>query len=447
MKKTFRLLVVFLVLIFIAGCELFDNLSVKTGSLEGMKIYVKIASESESLGKISDESETSHTFPENAKIAVTKIWLPYVTTYNSLKSKYVEQEETLVLSDVNLDNYDFYKPLTRNDENPYIFDAGSSVPFEPENPPPYDATFHGILLETLYWEFEMSDFSIRWYQRNSGDYKRGDVLVNDGTGWKWVYLMRTMPLRFVWKDTTMINDACEQIIESPSSLTEMPVEVILSPTRRVSGAHFENWSGAQMVDCPDQAYICNALRTYRLPDQNNSTIYSYLRTESYRDQEPHAEISYTLRQYYNIAGDTRMDANPGEFAIGENPLEQSPQVGAYQHPNTWDRGLHPYPFIMLGCEATLDNPHELKTFTEEENEAEYWLMLISYDFRNPFAQSCGLTFQSYQQTPPEITWSNLNNLNYFFTLNPIAAGIDFRMGWQDFDGNMQGELSPEALTP
>lgn len=142
-----------------------------------------------------------------------------------------------------------------------------------------------------------------------------------------------------------------------------------------------------------------------------------------------------------------MDANPGEFAIGENPLEQSPQVGAYQHPNTWDRGLHPYPFIMLGCEATLDNPHELKTFTEEENEAEYWLMLISYDFRNPFAQSCGLTFQSYQQTPPEITWSNLNNLNYFFTLNPIAAGIDFRMGWQDFDGNMQGELSPEALTP
>lgn len=207
MKKTFRLLVVFLVLIFIAGCELFDNLSVKTGSLEGMKIYVKIASESESLGKISDETETSHTFPENAKIAVTKIWLPYVTTYNSLKSKYVEQEETLVLSDVNLDNYDFYKPLTRNDENPYIFDAGSSVPFEPENHPPYDATFHGILLETLYWEFEMSDFSIRWYQRNSGDYKRGDVLVNDGTGWKWVYLMRTMPLRFVWKDTTMINDA------------------------------------------------------------------------------------------------------------------------------------------------------------------------------------------------------------------------------------------------
>jgi len=444
MKTFLQFFCLFPILIVITCCDLF---SVKTGPLEGMKIYVNIASESSSLKKFSRVNETSHTFPENAKIAVTKIWLPYVVTYNSLKTKYIESEETLVLSDVDFDNYDFYKPLTRTDEDPYIFDAGSGVPFEPEIPPPYNATFHGVLLETLYWEFEMSDFTIRWYQRDSGYYKRGDVLVNDGTGWKWVYLQRTMTFTFVWKDTAYIQNAYEQIIESPADISEMPVEVILSSIRQVPGAHFENWTGAHIVDVPNLDYIYKALKTYRLSDQSNSTIYDYLRAESYCNEGSHEEIEYTLKQYYNIAGDTRMDATPGEYAVGENPLEQLPQVGTYRHPNTWDRGLHPYPFIMLGSEGSLDNPYELKTFSEEENEAEYWLILISYDFRNTMAIDCGLVFQSYRQTPPEITWSNINDLNYFYTLNPIAGGIEFRMGWQDFEGNIQGELSPDALAP
>lgn len=436
MKKSVCLLTLTFALFGILSCGLFNQ----TGELEGMKIYVGIADDTRSLRSTG----TSNTFPQNAKIAVTKLWLPYAATYESLKEKYVAGEGTLVLSDVDLDNYAFYKAIERTDADPYIFDAGSSEPFTPTAPLPYETIFYGVLLETLYWEFVMDDFSIRWYQRDSGVYRRGDVLVYDGTDWKWAYLQRTMNFTFQWMDTAVIEPDYNQIIAIPGSLSEMPVEVVLSPTRVVSGAYFENWIGAHRVDPPDQQYIYNAITTYKY--DGDTSIYSCLRAESYSDPGPHVEVSYTLKQYYNIAGDTRMDAVPGDFVVGENPLELLPQVGTYTNPNTWDRGLHPYPFIMIGSggDDTLDSPKEITTFPEAANEAEYWLLKINYDFANAAAAECGLVFQALNQTPPEVKWSNLKDLAYFFTLNPIAAGMELQVGWQDFNGDLQGEFSPDA---
>ncbi|MDO9548012.1 MAG: hypothetical protein Q7J65_03485 [Candidatus Marinimicrobia bacterium] len=52
-----------------------------------------------------------------------------------------------------------------------------------------DDRFWGMILQTVYYEFEMEDFRIRWYTNDCGDYKAKDVLVkrNSDSDWKFIY--------------------------------------------------------------------------------------------------------------------------------------------------------------------------------------------------------------------------------------------------------------------
>lgn len=52
-----------------------------------------------------------------------------------------------------------------------------------------DERFWGMILQTVYFEFVMEDFRIRWYCNNSGTYKSKDVIIkrNSDTDWKFIY--------------------------------------------------------------------------------------------------------------------------------------------------------------------------------------------------------------------------------------------------------------------
>lgn len=403
MKKT-TLLCMVLGVAFVS-CSLFGP---KTGDLEGMKIYItRGADDVAKSTRVSDVTARYFTTPhQNAdyyqpkdiRIGFNKIWFPNKSAYDQIaaESTNVKSEDNSLLTITDpstLPTTGYFKPI---DEFTEIL-SSTSTPYTPSTLPTYGESYYGVLLDIVYYEYVMEDFSLRWYVQDHGDYRAKDVLLKGtetGGVWKFPYYYRTSTggLTFVIKDERQTVLAGE-----------------------------------------------------------------YLKDNI--DGGPN-----TAEGYFCITTDGRQDdSNPGVTNEGIQDAWKKMNVtvlcAGHQTPSNPD---------------PLANPTERYIFEKEENEAQYYLFQVSLNTRSDFTISrynglqVGPGLKANQTEEDKLDYTEFKriietNLTDFdesdrdplgdypdgakpiYTgVSPNGAGIDTRFGWIDFEGNSQGEFSPNA---
>ena len=411
MNLCFSLILILSALFALSGC------GQQTGPMEGVEIHVANTDGTAARDLYAD--------PVNIKIAFTKLWFPTDTAFAQLKSSNTNYESGVIYINNTTDftGLDFYKALTSDAASPYVFDSSTGTPFEPTEFPGYNRTFHGVMMETAYFEMEMSDYSIRWYTQDSGSYKARDVLINDGSGWKFAFIRRVIEFDFT-NSSANTNKVENAFITG--------VTLITRDSRDVSGEYFENWymNGSQTID---NGYVWSALGVYK-DNSGNTLQQNYIGIGTDLTNE-------TLTQYFRITRDVPNDSNPTNAYIGQDLAD-----------GYWsDTGaLPPCPELLAGTtDGSYDNPKVIYTFPESENEAKRYKIAVYYHFERNSEGVGGLGIASNNNTlSAASTWAQLvsyvSTNDDFISLCPVTGGKETRFGWLDFDDTWQGEFSVDA---
>ena len=56
-------------------------------------------------------------------------------------------------------------------------DASAITPIRIDVSPEYGMTYYGLLVDVVFYEFQMADFSLRWYGQDYGSYKARDTYL------------------------------------------------------------------------------------------------------------------------------------------------------------------------------------------------------------------------------------------------------------------------------
>ncbi|MBN1649436.1 MAG: hypothetical protein JW874_15465 [Spirochaetales bacterium] len=439
MKRIVYLLILAAALLVMGSCDV----APKTGPLEGMEIYLDDGLDNGSQSGSNrvapnkginttqkyKSKDTDYAVPDGVEIALTKIWFPTPETFETLKASNPDHDMGQIFVNVTTDfsGLEFYKALDRDSDNPYVFNTAASEPFTPDTNPPYGAVYNGVLLETVYFQMDMPTYSIRWYSKDSGAYLAQDVLVNDGSGWKFAYLKRTIEFDF-------INSSIETNKVQNQSVTG--IELVTQADRLSAGQYFENWymNDANTID---REYVWRALGIYNYPSQSYSLRYYYQNLHN----PPGGDFTdLTLDQYFRVTRDVPNNSNPTYDHIGES------LATGYWNENG---GLLIKAELIAGYDPdAYDNPKVIEIFTEEENEAKLYKIEISFASNNPDAFACGLGIDSLPDSlDGDSTWPEIVShvaAENLVSLSPITGGKEIAFGWLDFNDMWQGEFSEEA---
>ncbi|MBN2050591.1 MAG: hypothetical protein JW760_09120 [Spirochaetales bacterium] len=118
--------------------------------------------------------------PDNAKIAFTRIWYPTKETAIAIMNdpSNTQMSDFTAIADPSVFASGCLQVLDREADDPYVFDLeDSSTKLESAILPEADTVYPGVIIETLYYEFDINDFSIRWYTMGDGTYARKDILI------------------------------------------------------------------------------------------------------------------------------------------------------------------------------------------------------------------------------------------------------------------------------
>jgi len=384
-----RKLVVFpflmLFLLLLLGCGL------KTGPAEGLMVY--ITSESTNISaknrgevaqvqphaRYSEGGDSGDYFkPSDVRIGLDKIWFPTPETYAQIRDD--NQNETKDDGYVFLKNpaWDaagsYYKVVDAFKE----YEASNSVVETLQNLPDYGSEYHGVVVDLVYYEFEMEDWAIRWYVKGHGTYEAKDVLIQTDTDpiWKFAYYHKdtlgdiTFSLETerkslnVWDD---FDDAAEN---------DIYFCVVNDGTADGPDGLQDGWS--KLID----PVLVAGHKTQSNPDPlaNPNTIWTF----AYEDNEA---------QYYlfQVSLNLKIDFSIGRLGgLGVNPGIDPDQTSSES----------------LSYQELLD------------------LIDTNLAGNNP---------QPAVRTPDTMT-----------SLTPVGGGIETRFGFIDFNGEPQGEFSPEA---
>jgi hypothetical protein len=205
--------VLFLILLLI-GC------GPRTGDLEGMLIYVTRSPSEITRSLVSDQATrmdgTSRYFPpdqsadyyqpKDITIGFSKVWFPERSTYDQIVAEETNEighdGDCIIIRDrTTIPAEGYFKPV----DGFSIVTASTSQPYSPSTLPEYGMDYYGLLIDIVYYEYEMEDFSIRWYVQDHDVYKEKDVVLKGpGTAdvWKFPYYHRTSAgvLSFVIED-------------------------------------------------------------------------------------------------------------------------------------------------------------------------------------------------------------------------------------------------------
>lgn len=156
--------------------------------------------------------------PDNAVIAFTRIWYPTKDTAEAILS---DPENTRMSDFTDIADPESYASgcltvLDREPDNALVFNLeDSDFKLESDILPEPDTCYPGVIIETLYYEFTINDFTIRWYTMGDGTYARKDILiktdasVTGGTGgeYKFAYVSNnTGAVEFFDERQTTGND-------------------------------------------------------------------------------------------------------------------------------------------------------------------------------------------------------------------------------------------------
>ena len=433
MKKIIYLLILAAVLIAMASCGWFT----KTGPLEGMEIHIE-----DGLGTRS-RGGTNHAVPDGVEIAFTKIWFPAPAAFTALKAANPNNSGGQIFVNHTSDfSGEFYKALDRGVNDPYVFNTATSGPFTPSTSPPYGAVYHGVLLETVYFQMDMPTYSIRWYQKDSGAYKAQDVLVKTDGGWKFAYLERTTEFDFSYNPDIPEPDPKHNV--SGEAVTGL--KLITQDTRLSADQYYESWLNASCTKSDN--YVNMALQAYPHPNyynpDANDILLNYYKNKAEEEGilsgADYTLTNQTLVQYFRLTKDVPNNAGGDHYNIGVN-----------QDDGYWkdEGGLLMKAELIAGYGPdAYDNPKVIETFTEAENEAKMYKIEISFATDSPDAFACGLGIDTLPDPlDADSTWTQIVShaaAKNFVSLSPITGGKEIAFGWLDFNDVWQGEFSAGA---
>jgi len=186
MKRLFLLCSVTFIALLFVGC--FDS-----PEFEGVKYRVTRDDglfDKPAIHKTIITADANYTSPESVNIAFSKVFFP-------------TKEDFITMFNMTPDASDTH-PV--NDVSPYLEEAIIGVNTDLDNPAIMSLEnteltsldtfqmelykeYFGAVIQIVYYEFEMWDFSIRFYVNNSGLYHAKDILIkrDSDTGWKFAY--------------------------------------------------------------------------------------------------------------------------------------------------------------------------------------------------------------------------------------------------------------------
>ena len=147
-----------------------------------------------SSNQASDSDDLYHFVPLGATVACNKIIFPSIDDAQILLDELGATTETdeLVVPDSLLNALlpNAIVAYNESTENPKILDLDSSqVSYLDTMDIALGDLFWGMILQTVYMEFEMEDFKIRHYKNDYDDYYANDVMIkrNGENEWKYLY--------------------------------------------------------------------------------------------------------------------------------------------------------------------------------------------------------------------------------------------------------------------
>lgn len=197
------------------------------GELKGMKIYVTRGQDSVARGAAPSDTLRYMTAAENdgtripgdyycpkdVSIAFNKVWFPEEEAYQAIRNldddaiSVSEDNDCLFMRDRTvIPSKGYFKPIDTFTR----VTASTSQAYSPDALPEYGMTYYGVLVDMVYYEYEMEDFTIRWYVQNhtddEGAFECKDVLLKGPTtagAWKFPYyhLDTEGDLTFILADT------------------------------------------------------------------------------------------------------------------------------------------------------------------------------------------------------------------------------------------------------
>ena len=147
-----------------------------------------------SLGKSSPSpGEEYFSTPQEVNVAFSKILFPTVGDANQIFNTASNHELQAQQIPIGSNAYGVFRnhailayESSLNDPMIISIDDAELISLDTNSIADEDR-FWGIILQTVYYEFKMSDFSIRWYANNSGIYQAKDVLLSRDNGLTWRY--------------------------------------------------------------------------------------------------------------------------------------------------------------------------------------------------------------------------------------------------------------------
>lgn len=445
MKKYALVMIIFVTVFLVSSCNgFFRNLFNVTGPVEGMELSVTA-----DLGSRAATRGSTYITPQNVKIAFSKIWFPTPATFETLKDANPDHDGgEIYLTETTaaeLAALEFYKPLDYSVDTPYEFDSSAGTVFEPTDLPGYDAEFHGILMEMVWFQMDMADYSLRWYFKDSGDYRAQDVLVSTdgGATWKFAFLQRTVEYNFYY-DIFLEGGPGNPVDNNDNSDVGDPVitdrALITRDTREVSGQYYENSHAADRD--PLGNYFWQFLQVNGFDD-----YYEQLAVDEGYDTTTVLD-NETIVQYFPVTRNVPNDDNG--FVEGENWDDIGQKIWEGYWRETGLMGT--CPILLSGySDDSYDNPSVISTQTEEENDARIYMIEIRF-YMSPEAGYSGLGIDLLDGASftADATWEQMQNSfstqdDMALSFSPIVGGTEVLFGWEDFNGDGQGAFSEDAM--
>lgn len=171
------------------------NYHFERSAIVGQKSTTVQSLKSTNIITLNNADESGYIGPNNAIVACSKILFPSKDDAQKLfdENSGVSQDmQGIVISNEQLQEIlpnaiIAYNELT---DNPKVISIDDEqITYLDTLSIGDDERFWGMILQTVYFEFEMEDFKIRWYCNNSGTYKAKDVIVKreSDTEWKFIY--------------------------------------------------------------------------------------------------------------------------------------------------------------------------------------------------------------------------------------------------------------------
>lgn len=375
MKRSFILFVLICVIVLcMVSCD-----KTKYGSLKGLQIFVTNGKDDVTVQRSAkDTSGSGGTVlqwePKNIKVGICKVWFPDHDTYFMLANN-----SALLKDRTQLPTTGFFKPMNQYTE----VDASAGTPQRIDVSPEYGMTYYGVLVDVVFYEYEMGDFSLRWYGQDYDSYKARDVLIKKPgeTTWKYPYFHRAsdgtltfeiLDSRQLTKTTAYLNDNAE----GSANTEDCYVSIVHDG----------------VGDGPDG-----------IPDRFEPYLYPLLIAGGGKDLSNPGVIEIFSRdaneaQYYLLQMDLGMKCDP------------------LYHPNN-GLGIDPMITTNLSGVQSLSYAQFMQIISENLNTTS-----TLSDPNN-----------KYPDGKPIYT-----------SIVPVGAGIDTRFGWMDFENQLQGGFSPNA---